>query len=200
MCEADLFQNVIAVTNRHLCTRPFPEQIRRVCSRSPRAVILREKDLPEEEYLRLTRQIVPICRRSGVRLILHSYPEAAVQAGIRRIHLPLAKLVEICGEPSGKREEFFRYFEETGCSVHSVKEAVLAEKLGASYLTAGHIYPTDCKKGVPPRGIEFLKEVCASVSVPVCAIGGIRPDPEQIREVLDAGASGACIMSAMMRI
>lgn len=33
-----------------------------------------------------------------------------------------------------------------GCSIHSVEEAVEAQNLGASYITAGHIYATDCKK------------------------------------------------------
>ena len=33
-----------------------------------------------------------------------------------------------------------------GCSVHSVEDAIEAEKLGASYLTAGHIFATDCRE------------------------------------------------------
>ena len=45
-----LFDTVIAVTNRRLCDRPFTEQLERVCSHHPRALILREKDLPENEY------------------------------------------------------------------------------------------------------------------------------------------------------
>ena len=47
-----------------------------------------------------------------------------------------------------------------GVSIHSAEEAKEAVSLGASYLTAGHIFTTDCKKGVPARGLEFLKEVC----------------------------------------
>ena len=44
---------IIAVSNRKLCKRPFLEQIERVCKRHPEAVILREKDLTEEEYVTL---------------------------------------------------------------------------------------------------------------------------------------------------
>ena len=57
------YENVIAVTNRSLCQRPFAEQIERVCSLHPKAVILREKDLPEEEYSRLAEQILKIKKR-----------------------------------------------------------------------------------------------------------------------------------------
>ena len=62
MCTSKMqknpYENVIAVTNRSLCQRPFAEQIERVCSLHPKAVILREKDLPEEEYSRLAEQIL----------------------------------------------------------------------------------------------------------------------------------------------
>ena len=97
--------------------------------------------------------------------------------------------------------QFEKVFEQQiGVSVHSAEEAREAVRLGASYLTAGHVFATDCKKGVPPRGLEFLKEICELAPVPVYGIGGIRLDTEQIREVLAQGAAGACIMSQMMRI
>lgn len=52
-----MYRDLIAVTNRHLCSRPFTEQITRVCKLHPKALILREKDLPEEEYFSLARQV-----------------------------------------------------------------------------------------------------------------------------------------------
>ena len=64
---------------------------------------------------------------------------------------------------------------------------------------AGHIYESQCKPGVPPRGLEFLREICGMSRIPVYAIGGIRRDAGQIREILDCGAAGACILSDMMR-
>ena len=82
----------------------------------------------------------------------------------------------------------------------SVEEAVEAVSLGASYVTAGHIFATDCKKGLPPRGLSFLKEVCETVSIPVYAIGGITFDKTQWNALKEQGASGACIMSGMMKL
>ena len=108
------------------------------------------------------------------------------------IHLPLFLLKE----NSEKLSDFLA----VGCSIHSVEEAKEAQKLGATYLTAGHIYTTDCKKGLPPRGLDFLREVCNAVTIPVYAIGGIHAGTGQIREVMECGASGACIMSEMMKI
>ena len=83
-------------------------------------------------------------------------------------------------------------------SVHSLDEARQCERLGASYVTAGHIFATDCKKGVPPRGLSYLREICAGVNIPVFAIGGIHAD--NMASCLDAGADKVCMMSNLMKI
>lgn len=205
MCEEMKYQEidfskVIAVSNRHLTRLPYLEQADRICSFHPRAFLLREKDLPLEDYLRLAEEVKRICDRHHVTLIPHFYPEAAEQIGSRLLHLPLWKLREQRASDKPEKAMPHQSGLKIGVSVHSAEEAREAVRLGASYLTAGHVFATDCKKGVPPRGLEFLKEICELAPVPVYGIGGIRLDPEQIREVLAQGAAGACIMSQMMRI
>ena len=193
------YRNIIAVTNRHLCEIPFLNQIERICSLRPATIVLREKDLPKEEYEDLARSVKAVCDKENIPLTIHFYPEAAVSIGIKRIHLPLYKLEELGASGSNNAGRLRDLFDEAGCSVHSVEEAVRAEKLGATYLTAGHIYTTDCKKGLEPRGLKFLRKVCEAVSIPVYAIGGIgRDDEGRLNEVLGCGAAGACIMSGMM--
>ena len=87
-------------------------------------------------------------------------------------------------------------FDQIGASVHSVEEATEAVTLGATYLIAGHIFSTDSKKGVPPRGLSFLKQVCDAVSIPVFAIGGITRN--DVNAIKATGAKGVCIMSEAM--
>ena len=186
------YKNVIAVTNRKLSSRPFLEQMERVCKLHPRAVILREKDLSEEEYAELAVQILTLCKQYQVPCMLHTYLETARKLQHPYIHLPLFLLEEYCGKLND--------FRMVGSSIHSPEEAIRAQKAGAAYVTAGHVYVTDCKKGLPPRGLEFLKEVCTKVTIPVYAIGGIHAGTGQIQEVMDCGASGGCIMSEMMKI
>ena len=48
---------------------------------------------------------------------------------------------------------------------------------------------TDCKKGLAPRGLDFLKNVCDSVDIPVYAIGGINIDDGRREEVKKYGES-----------
>lgn len=186
------YKNVITVTNRKLSSRPFMEQMERVVKLHPKAVILREKDLSEEEYAELAAQILTLCKQYQVPCMLHTYLETARKLQHPYIHLSLFLLKE----NSEKLSDFLA----VGCSIHSVEEAKEAQKLGATYLTAGHIYTTDCKKGLPPRGLDFLREVCNAVTIPVYAIGGIHAGTGQIQEVMECGASGACIMSEMMKI
>lgn len=181
-------EKITCVTCRSLCPRPLDRQVERISAAGVKRLILREKDLPQEEYIRLAEKVLEQCRRFGVECILHSFPEAATALGVRKLHVPMNMLTE----------KLCREFEVIGTSVHSAPEAVRAEKLGASYITAGHIFATDCKKGVPPRGLDFLKEVCGSVNIPVYAIGGITES--NMSSALDAGAYGVCVMSGMMRL
>ena len=184
---------IIAVSNRKLCERPFLEQIERVCQMKPQAIILREKDLSEEEYRILAEEVLSVCKKHEILCIMHKFWKIALELECTSVHLPLPELRKI---PKEVKEQFQRI----GTSVHSVEDAKEAEELGVSYMTAGHIYVTDCKKGLAPRGTGFLKEVCSTVSVPVYAIGGIKFDEKQWEELKQNGASGGCIMSGMMEL
>ena len=203
---------IIAVTNRSLCERPFFEQIKRVCETKPAALILREKDLTEEEYRTLAKEVLEICNQYQVHCILHNFWKVAIELGCTSVHLPLPVWKGLSDDEkvygrdylkkSGKQKEILdkNICRGIGTSVHSVEEAKEAEALGAAYLTAGHIYATDCKKGLPPRGLEFLEEVCREVSIPVYGIGGIKFDEKQWQDMKECGAAGGCIMSGMMEI
>lgn len=193
-----MLNDVIAVTNRKLSQRPFLEQIKRVCQLRPEAVILREKDLSETEYAKLAEEVYNITTSYDVRLIIHTYINVARELGINTVHMSLHNMREY-------RKEFIDNVNKinnikTGCSTHSVEEAVEARNMGASYITAGHVYATDCKKGLAPRGLDFLKNVCDSVDIPVYAIGGINIDDGRRKEVKKYGAAGSCIMSGMMKV
>lgn len=146
-------------------------------------VILREKDLSESDYEQLAKSVIEVCPN----VIFHSYANTAKKLGVRKIHLPLHMM----------NESIRNDFEIVGVSVHNAEDAVKAEKMGANYVTAGHIFVTDCKKGLAPRGTEFLKTVVNSVNIPVYAIGGISPD--NIAQIKGTGAAGVCIMSGFMQ-
>ena len=156
----------------------------------PKAIVLREKDLSEEAYTILAEKVMHICEKYSVPCILHSFAKAAMALNVKAIHMPLPLLRKMT--PQEKN-----HFEIIGASCHSLEEAKEAERLGCTYITAGHIFLTDCKKGLPGRGLTFLQNICENVSIPVYAIGGI--SNENINDVRQTGAAGACIMSGFMK-
>ncbi len=180
----------IYVTNRKITDGDFLSHLEKIVSHHPAAVILREKDLSEEAYLNLAEKAGAICGRYGVPFIVHTFLKTAITIKAEAIHLPLPALRKM--KPGDKA-----CFKCIGASVHSLSEAKEAEALGATYLIAGHIFATDCKKDLPPRGLDFLKEICRETALPVYAIGGV--SKEKIPELKRSGASGACIMSGLAR-
>lgn len=181
----------ICVTNRTLALHPFEEQIARVLATKPYALILREKDLNEADYEKLAEEVRSLCDDSETQLILHSFPDVAAKLGVSALHMPLAKFLAMTDEEKAP-------FTTRGVSVHSVEDAIFAKRAGATYVTAGHVFATDCKKGLPGRGLDFLRAVCAAVDIPVYAIGGI--DEANADSCIAAGAAGVCMMSGYMKL
>ena len=180
---------ILCVTNRLLCKDDFLKRIEELAKAQPKGIILREKDLSAGEYKSLAQAVLEICEKYRTPCILHSFSEVAEELEAAALHLPLPLLREL---PQSKRS----CFTVLGASCHSAEEAIEAQSLGCTYITAGHVFDTDCKKGLAGRGLEFLKQICESVSLPVYAIGGI--SAENAAMVINAGAKGVCVMSGAM--
>lgn len=174
---------VIAVTNRTFCREDFFKRIERLYKGGAEKIILREKDLEAEEYFALAKKCFEIC---GEKLFVNSRTGIAKKSGIKNIHLPMGLFTEKDG-----------FFNHTGVSVHSLGEAMTAESLGADYIIGGHIFETDCKKGLAPKGTGFIREISEAVKIPVYAIGGISPQKTPLLK--DCGLRGVCLMSSLMK-
>jgi len=209
--DAACFDRYMAVTNRHLCTGDYLEQIRKIAGLHPGGLILREKDLSEKEYEALARRVLAICQKEEVPCFLHGHIGLARKLGCRRIHLPLAALTEASAGASGAApgpafaDPFgpgpaapLSSFTHISVSCHSADHVRTAAAHGATQIVLGNIFETDCKKGLPGKGLDFLREICAWSPVPIYAIGGITP--ENFPEIRAAGAAGGCMMSGFMRI
>lgn len=197
---------IYAITNRKLISggeEVYFKQIEKIAAAKPDGIILREKDMAPEDYEVYAKRCREICDAWGTPLILNHFREIGEKLDIRRLHLSMPVFQQMAGDademmesnPVGKAE-IFKKWKQVGVSVHRREEAVYAERRGADYLIAGHIFLTDCKKGVPARGLDFLKEICETVEIPVFAIGGM--NVEHGRMAMEAGASGVCMMSELM--
>ena len=181
--------DIIVITNSSNCKEDFLLRIEKLAKAKPKAIVLREKQLSESDYAVLAKKVIEICNKYNTQCILHNFPKVAEKLNHNALHLPLHILATLTDKEKSQ-------YEILGASCHSVEDALKAERLGCTYITAGHIFDTDCKKGLPGRGFDFLKAVCNSVSIPVYAIGGI--SPENFSMVRNVGANGGCIMSSAM--
>ena len=197
----------IAITNHHLLPpdsdtldfipgsvsyHRFLAQVEKIAATNVSAIVLREKDLEETVYEALAKDCITLCTHYNKKLILHFFPESAHRLNHPYIQLSLSQL------ETYRKAGLLSDFAQIGTSVHSVDDVRLAEKLGADYVFAGNIFETDCKKGLPGRGLEFLENVCKEVDIPVYAIGGITA--EKMPQILGTGAAGGCMMSGFMQL
>lgn len=191
--NAALLKDIIAVSNRNIAESFMPGsfliRIEELCKTNVKAIILREKELNESDYFTLAKSVYDICLKYNKKLILHSFSEVASKLGIDSIHMPLELL--------RKKKSVKEQFSTIGTSVHSIDDVIYANEIGASYVIAGHIFETDCKKGLAPRGLDFLSDIVSIANMPVYAIGGI--SFENLDSILATGATGACMMSSLMR-
>lgn len=147
-------------------------------------IILREKDLSSEELLKMSLGIKEILKGYQSQLMVNGDVDVARKVNAHGVHFPF----EIFRE-TNKRHGV------TGVSVHSLEEALFAENNGADYILAGHIFKTCCKENLQPRGLDYLKAISTSVSIPVIGIGGIKPC--NIPDIVSRGAKGIAVMSSI---
>ena len=83
-----------------------------------------------------------------------------------------------------------------GVSAHNADEALKAEADTADYLGCGAVYATATKKDTSVIGTEGLTKISAATKLPFVGIGGITI--ENYKAVLQAGADGAAIVSAIL--
>ena len=205
MIENKIKLNIIS--NRKLCENEnLEKQIEKIFSAYQRKIILenfeivaltlREKDLYKNEYLKLVEKIYPICQKYRIDLILHQNYDLVLEDkyNIEGIHLSYNTFKSL---NKNIREKLIKKYKRIGVSIHSLEEARKVENLGASYVVAGHIFETDCKKGLEPRGLNFIKELSSILTIPIFAIGGINKENSNL--VLNSGAFGVCMMSSLMK-
>lgn len=148
-------------------------------------VQLRAKNLSTTQLVEYGLPFRDLCARALVTFVVNDDVEAAIRLGADGVHL-------------GREDEGVERAREAGLllglSAQTLDEAMTADNEGPAYLGVGPVWSTPNKPGVPPMGLEGLREICESVGSPVVAIGGI--DATNAALCLDAGAVGVAVVRA----
>lgn len=151
----------------------------------------RDKRGSKRSIYEAARDLAAFLRDSGSLFIVNDHADIAVAVGADGVHLGQDDL------PLSLARKFIGPERIIGISTHSREQAVEAERGGATYVGFGPLFRSGTKDAGPEQGTALLAAVCASVNIPVVAIGGI--GRENAQEVLAAGADGIAVITAILR-
>lgn len=156
-----------------------------------KAVQLREKDLSIRELLDMAYWMRELTNEFGAQLFINDRVDVALSVKADGVHLGRESIpVEAVRKIAGNTLMI-------GISTHTIGEAIEAEKNGADFITLGPVYETPSKaKYGKPIGLETLTKVKSGTTLPIFAIGGIKPG--NVEEIKGAGADGIALISAIL--
>ena len=149
-------------------------------------VQLRLKNVPSFEVVERGRAYRGLTERLGIPLIVNDDVQAAIRLEAEGVHL---------GTEDEGLEDALAAGLTLGLSASTRAEAQSVAARGATYIGAGPVWSTPTKRdAAEPIGLDGLAEICAAVSVPVVAIGGV--DASNAGECIRAGAAGVAVVRA----
>lgn len=189
---------LLVVTDRRLAAaagHDLVDVVMAAVAAGARAVLLREKDLPEPERWEIAHQLADCLGMVGGQLLVATGPS------VDEPSLALLSEVGACGlhlaaSPEGGTPGLDRLI--LGQSCHSVAELRAAADRGLSYATLSPIWETPSKPGYGPAlGPSGLAAAVDAVpELPVFALGGVTA--ERAASCVAAGAAGVAVMGAVM--
>ena len=179
-----------AVTDRaYLRGRRLEDRVEEAIRGGATLIQLREKDLPDREFLQAARAVQQVTRRYRVPLIINDNLKVMLAADADGIHV---------GQGDQDAAEVRRAIGPDKILGVSAKTVAMAEKAkadGADYLGVGAVFPSPTKPNAVGITREELAAICASVTIPAVAIGGITK--ENLPQLAGCGAVGAAVVSAL---
>ncbi|TYO96382.1 thiamine-phosphate diphosphorylase [Geothermobacter ehrlichii] len=176
-----------------LAGKDLPAAVEQAVAGGVSMVQLREKDLADDELLRLARALRDATVRHEVPLLVNSRVDIALACRADGVHLGV--------HSPGLKQARKRLGPQAliGFSAHSIDEIRLAETIDADFVTFGPIFFTPSKQSYgPPLGLDALKRACAATELPVYALGGV--DADSLADIRRTGAAGfACIRAVLDR-
>lgn len=178
-----------AVTPAGLAEEVLAEILEAAIEGGASFVQIREKDLSDKAYAERARRLKAIAARHGIPFVVNDSLSAAIASGADGLHVGQGDCDAIEARrrlPAGAI---------LGVSVNGVEEARAAERAGADYLGVGAVFPTSTKIDAETSSPALLSEICAAVSIPVVAIGGITAENAHL--LSGTGVAGIAVVSSL---
>lgn len=183
------FQLYVVTDRRWLGDRPLGEALKQIAASGATCIQLREKNLTETALLQQARIARENTRQFGIPLIINDHVSVCEQSDADGVHL---------GQQDGSVKQARARLgphKIIGVTAKTPALAQKAEQEGADYIGAGAIFGTQTKSNAIAISCEQLREICASVRIPVVAIGGI--DEHNVSLLSGTGIAGVAVVSAI---
>ncbi len=173
-----------------------------LCDGGADLIQLRAKKSTLEQVRTMAEGVLPVVRRAGVGLVINDFPSVADELGADFCHLGQEDFFgQGCTNVSqvlarAPSREHASVPLGIGLSTHTPVQARRAIAAGADYVGIGPVYPTGTKPMAKAVTLDYVRWAAANVPVPWFAIGGI--SLQRIDEVLEAGATRICVVSAIL--
>ncbi len=145
------------------------------------AAIVQYRDKNPLDALFIVGELVKICHRHNVPLLINDDIELAARVGADGVHL---------GREDGDIVQARKRLGKDaiiGVSCYNFVElALTAQAQGATYAAFGRFFPSSSKPLAAPAQLETLQQAKRALTIPIVAIGGILP--ENGAQLLAAGA------------
>lgn len=167
----------------------LPQQVELALQGGATMVQFREKHLQGAEKEALARELLALCRSYGVPLIINDDAELAKKVGADGVHV---------GQSDLAAQEARRMLGPQaiiGVTARTVEQARAAQAAGADYLGSGAVFGTSSKSDARPLSGEELRAICAAVTIPVVAIGGIHAG--NVLALCGCGQAGVAVIGGI---
>jgi len=177
------------ITDSNLSRAGDMSDVRNAVACGVKVVQYRNKDSGTKQMYEEALKLKSICK--SVTFLIDDRVDIALSVNADGVHLGTFDM------PYSVARKLLGNKKIIGLTVHSVKEAIEAQRLGADYIGVSPVFATKtkCDAG-KPKGVGLIKQIRKQVSIPIIAIGGI--NLSNAKEVIEAGASGLCAISAVV--
>ncbi|MGV8906738.1 MAG: thiamine phosphate synthase [Acetobacterium sp.] len=150
---------------------------------------LREKKLDDDAFINQAKEIKVIAKKYQIPFVINDNIAVALACDADGVHVGQHDM------ETGNVRKLIGDNKIIGVSVQTLAQAVLAQESGADYLGVGAVFATATKSDADIVSLNTLEEICAGVTIPVVAIGGIHE--ENILALRGTGIDGIAVVSAI---
>ena len=179
-----------AVTDRSwLGKQTLYSQVEQALKGGATFIQLTQKKLNEAVFFSEALELKQLCKKYHVPFVINDNVELAKKVNADGVHVGQSDM--------GAKEvrKLLGADKIIGVSAGTVEEALLAQTEGADYLGVGAVFHTGTKSDADAVSHDTLKAICAAVTIPVVAIGGITK--ENVEELKESGIAGIAVVSAI---